>query len=110
MKAVVLLSGGVDSATCLGMSVYCYGNKEVTALSIYYCQKHEKELACSKKLAEHYGVQHIVRDISSIMELSDCCLLKNSKNENEMYMNYGYSLLKAREEIIKEFKDKIRGV
>ena len=37
-------------------------------------------------------------------------VLKNSKNENEMYMNYGYSLLKAREEIIKEFKDKIRGV
>lgn len=81
MKAVVLLSGGVDSATCLGMVVDCYGNKEVTALSIYYGQKHEKELACAKKLAEHYGVQHIVRDISSIMELSDCCLLKNSKNE-----------------------------
>lgn len=37
-------------------------------------------------------------------------VLKNTKNENEMYMNYGYSLLKAREEIIKEFKDKIRGV
>lgn len=34
----------------------------------------------------------------------------DNKNENEMYMNYGYSLLKAREEIINEFKDKIRGV
>ena len=43
---VVLLSGGVDSATCLGMAVDCYGNKEVTALSYLLRPKsYEKELA-----------------------------------------------------------------
>ena len=44
MKAVVLLSGGVDSATCLGMAVQRYGKENVTALSIIYGQKHIKEI------------------------------------------------------------------
>lgn len=43
MKAVVLLSGGIDSTTCLAAAVERYGADEVAALSIYYGQKHDKE-------------------------------------------------------------------
>ena len=53
MKAMVLLSGGIDSATCLGMAVERYGKENVTALSIFYGQKHEKEITASEKLAEY---------------------------------------------------------
>ena len=77
MKAVVLLSGGVDSATCLAMAVDSYGNDEVTALSIHYGQKHEKEIECARKLAEYYKVKHIEHDVSSVMDFSSCPLLKD---------------------------------
>ncbi|MBR4318646.1 MAG: 7-cyano-7-deazaguanine synthase, partial [Oscillospiraceae bacterium] len=56
MKALVLLSGGVDSATCLALAVKTYGAEEVLALAVWYGQKHKKELDYSKKLADYYQV------------------------------------------------------
>ena len=44
MKALVLVSGGVDSTTCLAMAVKEYGHENVVALSIYYGQRHKKEI------------------------------------------------------------------
>ena len=43
MKALVLLSGGVDSATCLGLAVQKYGAAEVSALSVYYGQTPQRK-------------------------------------------------------------------
>ena len=54
MKALVLSSGGVDSTTCLGMAVDKYGADQVLALSVYYGQKHDKELEAAKKVAVYY--------------------------------------------------------
>jgi 7-cyano-7-deazaguanine synthase len=58
-KAVVLLSGGLDSATTLalarreGFAVY--------ALSVDYGQRHRRELECARKLATSLGaVRHTV--------------------------------------------------
>ena len=62
MKAMVLCSGGVDSTTCLGMAVDKYGAENVIALSIYYGQKHTKEIECAKKLTQHYQVEHLSLD------------------------------------------------
>ena len=53
MKALVLLSGGVDSATCLGLAVQKYGAAEVSALSVYYGQTHSKELDAAQNLAAY---------------------------------------------------------
>ena len=44
MKCVVLLSGGVDSTTCLAMALTKYKKEDVLALTAYYGQKHAKEL------------------------------------------------------------------
>ena len=43
-KAMVLCSGGVDSTTCLALAIEKYGRENVSALSIYYGQKHVKEI------------------------------------------------------------------
>jgi 7-cyano-7-deazaguanine synthase len=54
-KSVVLLSGGLDSATTLAIALKNY---DVYALSFDYGQKHKKELNCAKKIAEHYKIKH----------------------------------------------------
>ena len=41
MKAVVLLSGGIDSTTCLALAVEKYTKNEVLALTMHYNQKHD---------------------------------------------------------------------
>jgi len=54
-KAIVLLSGGVDSATCLALAVQqgcdCY------ALSFDYGQRHIAELEAARRVAQHVGVR-----------------------------------------------------
>lgn len=59
--AVVLLSGGLDSATALGIA--CAEHDKVYALSFMYGQRHEAELEAARALASHYGVDghHILR-------------------------------------------------
>ncbi len=81
MKALVLFSGGVDSTTCLGIAVDKYGAEEVLALSIYYGQKHSKEIEAAEKIATHYGVKLRTLDLALIFADSDCSLLKGSSAE-----------------------------
>lgn len=82
MKALVLSSGGVDSTTCLGIAIDKYGKDNVITASLYYGQKHDKELECARKIAEYYGVQHIEEDISNIMKYASnvCSLVKGGKD------------------------------
>lgn len=81
MKALVLFSGGVDSTTCLGLAIEKYGADQVMALSVYYGQKHSRELEAAEKIAARYGVKHQTLDLALIFEGSDCSLLKGSGAE-----------------------------
>lgn len=57
-KAIVLLSGGLDSATTLGIAKE--EGHEIQALSFDYGQRHRVELDSSASLCEHYGVENSV--------------------------------------------------
>lgn len=62
-KAVVLLSGGLDSTTCLAYAMSkgytCY------ALSFDYGQKHQAELNAAKNIAKHFkAIQHEIIPLS----------------------------------------------
>jgi 7-cyano-7-deazaguanine synthase len=58
-KAVVLLSGGLDSTTVLAMAVE--EGLEITAVSFSYGQKHTLELKRAESIAEHFKVkEHLV--------------------------------------------------
>lgn len=81
MKALVLFSGGVDSTTCLGIAVNKYGADEVLALSLYYGQKHSRELEAARKIAAGYGVKHKELDLALIFADSDCSLLSGSTED-----------------------------
>ncbi len=81
MKALVLFSGGLDSTTCLAMAVEKYGVENVIALSIFYGQKHDKEINAAKKTAEHYGVIWKTLDLTPIFADSKCSLLAQNDEE-----------------------------
>lgn len=60
-NAVVLLSGGLDSVTCLYWAKNRY--KKVTAVSFNYGQRHNSELVAAKAIAQQTGVDHKIIDI-----------------------------------------------
>jgi 7-cyano-7-deazaguanine synthase len=61
-KAVLLLSGGLDSTTLLALA--SSEGYAIHALSFRYGQRHSAELAAAQKIAARYGVvQHVVTDI-----------------------------------------------
>ena len=61
-KAVILLSGGLDSTTVLALATA--EGYAVHALSFSYGQRHAGEIAASQKIAARYGaVQHVVTQI-----------------------------------------------
>jgi 7-cyano-7-deazaguanine synthase len=60
--AVVLLSGGMDSATTLAIAKH-RGHGPIYALTIRYGQRHEREIRSAQALARRYGARSIVLDV-----------------------------------------------
>jgi 7-cyano-7-deazaguanine synthase len=61
-KAVILLSGGVDSSTTLAIAQQ--EDYETYALSFLYGQRHDKEILAAQNVAKYFAVKkHIVLDI-----------------------------------------------
>jgi 7-cyano-7-deazaguanine synthase len=54
--AVVLLSGGLDSTTCLAWACARWDAQQVRPVSFRYGQRHEVELACARSVARRLGV------------------------------------------------------
>ena len=60
-KAVVLLSGGLDSRVTLAVALK--RGYMVLALTLDYGQRHRREVESANKVARHYGVEHKVLKI-----------------------------------------------
>ena len=78
MKALVLFSGGLDSTVCLAKAVEKYGKEEILALSVFYGQKHSREMEASRRIAEYYGVKRMELDLGELFKDSNCSLLSGS--------------------------------
>jgi len=77
MKALILLSGGMDSAA-LAQGLL-EDSAEVHALSFDYGQKHgSRELRAAEDLAEHWGVRHDIVDLRAVGDLLSSGLLAGS--------------------------------
>lgn len=63
-KAIVLLSGGLDSTTCLALALS--QGYDCHALSFAYGQRHLVELQAAKKIAAHFKVKHTIIELPQI--------------------------------------------
>jgi 7-cyano-7-deazaguanine synthase len=72
-KAVILLSGGLDSTTCLALATS--QGYECHALSFDYGQTHSAELNAAQKIAQHFGVKsHRIVNLKSLGEFGHSAL------------------------------------
>lgn len=76
MKAVVVLSGGQDSALCLALAVRRFGADEVGAITFEYGQRHAIETRYARRLARHFGIAaHKTVRLGFYRTLTDSALL-----------------------------------
>lgn len=98
-RAVVLLSGGLDSATVLAIAKD--QGFDVAALSFSYGQRHIIELEAAKTLAETYAVErHVVADIDLRVfggsALTDDIDVPKHRSEKEMSNSIPITYVPAR--------------
>lgn len=74
-KAVVVLSGGMDSTTLL----YDVVNQgyDVKAISFNYNQKHKKELVCAQETCNKLGLEHRVVSLEVLNQVAPSALTRD---------------------------------
>ena len=82
-KAVILLSGGQDSTTCLYWAKKNF--KEVFAIGFDYGQMHVKELEQAQKIASDIGINYKVFDIKNLLAKSS--LTEHSDHNKTSHIN-----------------------
>lgn len=76
MRPVVVLSGGMDSATALAVAVKMFGAENVKTITFNYGSKHNaKENVAAAALAERYGVSNKLISLPFVNELFKSDLL-----------------------------------
>jgi len=68
-KALVLLSGGQDSTTCLYWAIDRFGRDAVSTVSFDYGQRHFIELDCAEAVATQAAVPHLCLPIDTLAAL-----------------------------------------
>ena len=70
--AVVALSGGVDSSVCIALCARAFGPERVIALLMPEAESASETLELSRLVADHFGVETVLEDISGLLEASGC--------------------------------------
>lgn len=80
-KAIILLSGGLDSLVALGYAYKEYGID--FALTFDYGQKAaENEIEASKKIAEYYNIKHKIIRLDWLKEITNTALVADQPVPN----------------------------
>lgn len=73
-KALVILSGGQDSTTCVWWAIERFGQESVESLTFDYGQLHRHELHAARQVAEHAGIPNVVLPINTFEALGGSAL------------------------------------
>lgn len=74
-KALVVLSGGQDSTTCLYWAIDRFGSAAVSAVTFDYGQRHRIELGAAANIASLAGVPHTVLPIDTFAAIGGNALV-----------------------------------
>jgi 7-cyano-7-deazaguanine synthase len=77
-KGVLLLSGGIDSATVAAIAIN--QGFDLSAITFFYSQRHEIEIKYSEKLAEYLKIKNHI-NISLPSEIFKSALISGSKTD-----------------------------
>ena len=75
-KSIILLSGGLDSLTCLGIAKS--NSEECFAISFDYGQKHNSELQASKNIAKEFNIIHKIINLKDLGSLGGSSLTQSN--------------------------------
>jgi len=73
-RALVVLSGGQDSTTCLYWAIREFGTDNVESLTFDYGQRHRIELQCATEVAMLAGVSSVILPIDTFSALGGSAL------------------------------------
>ncbi|HLU07682.1 MAG TPA: 7-cyano-7-deazaguanine synthase QueC [Woeseiaceae bacterium] len=73
-KALVILSGGQDSTTCVWWAIERFGQESVESLTFDYRQLHRHELHAARQVAAHAGIPNVVLPINTFEALGGSAL------------------------------------
>lgn len=76
-SAIVVLSGGQDSTTCLYWALEHFDPSFVQAVTFDYGQRHRIELDCARDVAKYTGVAHTVLPINTFAALGGTALTQD---------------------------------
>lgn len=82
-KALVVLSGGQDSTTCLYWAYESFGKENVSAVGFDYGQRHKKELECAADICRAEGTAYEVIPTPIINQLSANALTRDDIEVDE---------------------------
>lgn len=74
-RALVVLSGGQDSTTCLYWAIERFGRECVEAITFDYGQRHRIELECARRIAERAGIDQLELPIDTFAALGGNSLI-----------------------------------
>ena len=77
-QALVVLSGGQDSTTCLYWAIKKFGIECVSSVTFDYGQRHRIELDCAQEIAAFAGVPNVVLPIDTFAALGGNALTDTS--------------------------------
>lgn len=77
-KALVILSGGQDSTTCVFWAIDRFGKDSVETLTFDYGQRHRIELTAANAVAMYAGVRNLVLPINTFEKIGGNALTDDS--------------------------------
>jgi 7-cyano-7-deazaguanine synthase len=80
MKSLIVLSGGLDSTTCMALA-NAEGH-DLMAVSFIYGQKHEDEVYHAQEVSRYYGAEHIAVTLPSIFAGTESTLVAANQIPN----------------------------